>query len=626
MSALLNPTFSSTPFFFDRSGSLGGASFESGSELEGEAWRGGSATGGGGVGIHSMPRVSYYFPKGVGEYHFGERHPMKPHRLTLTNHLVVGYGLHKKMDMYNPRAATKDELEAFHDEDYVEFLQRVTPENVRSFTSVLSSFNVGDDCPIFSDMWDYCRQYAGASLMAARKLVAGTTDIAINWTGGLHHAKKAEASGFCYVNDIVLAILELLRVHARVLYIDIDIHHGDGVQEAFYNSNRVLTVSFHKYSSDFFPGTGHIDEVGHSLGKYFSLNVPLQDGIDNESYVTLFKSIMEPTISTFQPSSIVLQCGADSLGCDRLGCFNLSIAAHGECVRFIKSFGLPLLVVGGGGYTIKNVSRCWTYETAVLLDLHQSLPSSLPNTAYDDFFAPDWKLHPDLAAGRNRVENLNTRKGLERIRVGVLERLRYMHGAPSVGMVEIPPGLAPWMLEEEDAEEGEAGAEGREDSHKAGGEWFDGDRDREGEVAGVWGRAPPPPMTGGREKRAAAISASSALLNGAATDWGERDPPTTATPRPRITASSNSSRPTPSSTAGLSPGAVASAALAASAGAKKRRKPITSTPTAAGATRKGRIVLDGSAMPPPAPPVPPRGLKMDEGGAEDERGGSAMEH
>jgi histone deacetylase HOS2 len=328
---------------------------------------------------------------------------------------------------------------------------------------------------------------------------------------------------------------------------------------------------------------------------------------------------MEPTIATFQPSSIVLQCGADSLGCDRLGCFNLSIAAHGECVRFIKSFGLPLLVVGGGGYTIKNVSRCWTYETAVLLDLHQSLPSSLPHTAYDDFFAPDWKLHPDLAAGRNRVENLNTRKGLERIRVGVLERLRYMHGAPSVGMVEIPPGLAPWMLEEEEAEEGE----GREDVHKANGEWYDGDRDREGEGAGVWGGAPA--MTGGREKRAAAISASSALLNGAATDWGERERPTTITSRPRITASSNS-RPAPSSsTAGLSPGAVASAALAASAGAKKRRKPITSTPTTAGPARKGKIALEGSAMPPPAPPVPPIGLRLDEGGAEDQLGGEAME-
>lgn len=137
---------------------------------------------------------------------------MKPHRLTLTNHLVIGYGLDKKMDMFQPRSATREELEAFHDEDYIDFLSRVTPDNVRNFTNVLSRFNFGDDCPVFSDMWDYCRQYAGASLMAAHKLVSGDTDIAINWTGGLHHAKKAEASGFCYVNDIVLAILELLRL------------------------------------------------------------------------------------------------------------------------------------------------------------------------------------------------------------------------------------------------------------------------------------------------------------------------------------------------------------------------------------------------------------------------------
>ncbi|KAK4048756.1 histone deacetylase [Microbotryomycetes sp. JL201] len=430
---------------------------ESGQELEGQSWRSGHVGGSmSGVGVHSQPRVSYYFPRGVGEYHFGERHPMKPHRLTLTNHLVMGYGLHKKMDIFDPRAATAEELTRFHDDDYVDFLSRVTPDNVSDFTNVLSSFNVGDDCPIFSDMWDYCRQYAGASLMAARKIGSGATDIAINWTGGLHHAKKAEASGFCYINDIVLAILELLRTHARVLYLDIDIHHGDGVQEAFYNSNRVLTVSFHKYSSDFFPGTGHIDEVGHDLGKYFSLNVPLQDGIDNESYLALFKSIMEPTINTFRPSAIVLQCGADSLGCDRLGCFNLSIAAHGECVRFIKSFGLPTLVVGGGGYTIKNVSRCWTYETAVLLDLHQSLPMTLPHTAYDAFFAPDYKLHPDITSGRNRIENQNTRQALERIRVGILERLRYMHGAPSVQMQEVPPGLAQWLKDEDAAKDEQA--------------------------------------------------------------------------------------------------------------------------------------------------------------------------
>lgn len=294
-------------------------------------------------------------------------------------------------------------------------------------------------------MYDFCRSYAGASLAGARKLASGQTDIAVNWSGGLHHAKKCEASGFCYINDIVLGILELLRVHPRVLYIDIDIHHGDGVQEAFYNSNRVMTVSFHKYGNDFFPCTGDITEIGTGLGKHFSLNVPLQDGIDDAGYVSLFKSVMEPCITTFRPSSIVLQCGADSLGLDRLGCFNLSIAAHGECVRFIKSFGLPLLVLGGGGYTIRNVARCWAYETSVLTGCQ--IPDTLPHTPYDAFFAPSYRLHEALQAGR--VENQNSKASLEKIRVQILEQLRYLHGAPSVQMQEIPPDLAGGWIDED---------------------------------------------------------------------------------------------------------------------------------------------------------------------------------
>lgn len=265
------------------------------------------------------------------------------------------------------------------------------------------------------------------------------------------------------------------RVHARVLYIDIDIHHGDGVQEAFYNSNRVLTVSFHKYSENFFPGTGHVDEIGADLGKYFSLNVPLQDGIDNESYIALYKSIMEPTIHTFRPSAIVLQCGADSLGCDRLGAFNLSISAHGECVRFIKAFNIPLLVVGGGGYTVKNVARCWTYETAVLLDKQNEISNNLPRTAYDDFFAPDYKLHPPLTG---RVENMNTRQGLDRIRIACLEKLRFMHGAPSVALQEIPPSLATW-LEEDVKDEEEKDKDKEKDAHKGKGEFYEDAKDQD---------------------------------------------------------------------------------------------------------------------------------------------------
>ncbi len=281
-----------------------------------------------------------------------------------------------------------------------------------------------------------------------------------------------------------------VRYHPRVLYIDIDIHHGDGVQEAFYLSNRVLTVSFHKYSADFFPGTGNLSEIGSDLGKYFSLNVPLQDGIDDESYVSLFKAVMEPTITTFRPSSIVLQCGADSLGCDRLGTFNLSIAAHGECVRFVKSFNLPLLVLGGGGYRGSSVARCWAYETGVLAGM--SLPDELPPNNYYEFFAPDYRLHPSLTG---HIQNLNTRHSLERIRVTIREKLRYMKGAPSVQMQEIPPDLMGFLAseersrEEKEEENGNADAgERRDDGPVKSGEFVDPELGGSGDGTGAKGR------------------------------------------------------------------------------------------------------------------------------------------
>lgn len=435
-------TYSDSPFFFD-----GDLASGAGKAVKQDAQH---------VQPHSNPRVCYYFPKGVGEYHYGERHPMKPARLTLTNQLVLGYGLHNQMRCYTPRAATKEELEWFHDSDYVEFLSSVTPSTAPS--AAFTRFNFADDCPVFDGMYDFCRTYTGASLAGARKLTANETDIAINWSGGLHHAKKTEASGFCYINDIVLAILELLRYHPRVLYIDIDIHHGDGVQEAFYNSNRVMTVSFHKYGNDFFPCTGALSEIGTAIGKHFSLNVPLQDGIDDTAYVSLFKSVIEPCINTFRPESIVLQCGADSLGLDRLGCFNLSIAAHGECVRFVKSFNLPLLVLGGGGYTIRNVARCWTYETAVLTG--SDVPDQLPDSKYMEYFAPTYRLHEPL---QTRVDNLNTRASLEKIRRQCLEQLRYLHGAPSVQMHQLPPDLNGAWVDEELADEDTLGGK---DSNK----------------------------------------------------------------------------------------------------------------------------------------------------------------
>ncbi len=392
------------------------------------------------------PHVSYHYNPNVGEFHYGVKHPMKPFRLMLTDHLVIGYKLYEKMDVYIPKPASRDELLNFHSEDYVDFLQKITPDNLSKYSNLLKDFNIGDDCPVFEGVYDYSKLYTGASLDATSKLISGASDIAINWSGGLHHAKKSEPSGFCYVNDIVLSILDLLRYHPRVLYIDIDLHHGDGVQEAFNTTDRVMTVSFHKYNGLFFPGTGNVDEVGVGKGKHYAINVPLNDGIDDESYIRLFKSIMDPLITSFKPTVIVQQCGADSLGCDRLGCFNLNIKAHGECVKFIKSFGIPLLVLGGGGYTPRNVSRLWCYETSIMTDV--TLDSKLPeNIPFRNFFNPDCSLHPNLG---DKLDNKNSRKYLENVRTKILEQLRFLNGAPSVQMSEIPPDFSKLSKEEED--------------------------------------------------------------------------------------------------------------------------------------------------------------------------------
>ncbi|CAB4391471.1 unnamed protein product [Rhizophagus irregularis] len=430
---------------------------------------------------HSKQKVSYFHHKDVGNFHFGLQHPMKPHRLTLTNNLVLSYGLHKKMTVYCPPKATDDELMEFHETDYIKFLKEVTPENSEEFAEDFPKFNISEDCPIFEGLYDFCQIYAGASIGAAHQLASDGADICINWSGGLHHAKRFEASGFCFVNDIVLAIQHLLRFYPRVLYIDIDIHHGDGVQEAFYATDRVMTVSFHKYDSgSFFPGTGNISEIGYGLGKFFCLNVPLKDGIDDDSYVSLFKDVILDVRDHYQPSVIVLQCGADSLGKDRLGGFNISIKAHGECVKFIKSWQIPLLVLGGGGYRISNVARCWTYETGILLDteLQPELPQK---NHYYNFFGPDFSLHPPLV---RKMDNLNTRSELQKISQQVHELLRFLDGVPSVQMQELPGDLQ-GILDESDEELRDAREDqtvdvrGRKRLMWHDNEYFDGDSDND---------------------------------------------------------------------------------------------------------------------------------------------------
>ncbi|KAL7945230.1 hypothetical protein V8C42DRAFT_324967 [Trichoderma barbatum] len=392
----------------------------------------------------SPKKVAYFYDSDIGNYAYVTGHPMKPHRIRLAHSLIMQYGLYQKMEIYRAKPATRGEMTQFHTDDYIDFLQKVTPDNMDSYMREQGKYNVGDDCPVFDGLFEFCGISAGGSMEGAARLNRQKCDIAINWAGGLHHAKKCEASGFCYVNDIVLGILELLRFMKRVLYIDIDVHHGDGVEEAFYTTDRVMTVSFHKYG-EYFPGTGELRDIGIGQGKNYAVNFPLRDGITDESYKSIFEPVIENVMKYFQPEAVVLQCGGDSLSGDRLGAFNLSMDGHANCVNFVKSFNLPTLVLGGGGYTMRNVARTWAFETGVLVG--QEMDRALPYNEYYEYYAPDFELN----VRSSNMENSNSREYLEKITAAVIDNLRQTGPAPSVQMQDVPRKFG-GMTDEEEAE------------------------------------------------------------------------------------------------------------------------------------------------------------------------------
>ncbi|XP_014557381.1 hypothetical protein COCVIDRAFT_26016 [Bipolaris victoriae FI3] len=411
-------------------------------------------------GTASQPKkVAYFYDSDVGNYAYVAGHPMKPHRIRMAHSLIMNYGLYTKMEIYRAKPASKYEMTQFHTDEYIEFLHKVTPDNMEQFTREQSKYNVGDDCPVFDGLFEFCGISAGGTMEGAARLNRGKCDVAVNWAGGLHHAKKSEASGFCYVNDIVLGIIELLRYKQRVLYIDIDVHHGDGVEEAFYTTDRVMTVSFHKYG-EYFPGTGELRDIGVGSGKNYSVNFPLRDGITDETYRNIFEPVIEAVMTYYGPEAIVLQCGGDSLSGDRLGCFNLSMDGHANCVRYVKSFGVPVIVLGGGGYTMRNVARTWAYETGELVS--QKMSKQLPFNDYYEYFAPDY----ELDVRPSNMENANSHDYLHKIKSAVIENIRRT-GRPSVEafttIPDVPTALGRAMDSDAEDEEDDMDADENRD-------------------------------------------------------------------------------------------------------------------------------------------------------------------
>jgi len=345
--------------------------------------------------------------------------PKVPKRASLTHTLIKAYGLMENARVVQPRRASVRELSAFHSLDYIECLEQVTNgDECEEGEHVASEYGLGFDCPVFDDLFSCMSAVAGGTLTAAEMLNKRECSIAINWQGGWHHAQRDEASGFCYVNDVVLGILKLREKFDKVLYVDIDLHHGNGVEDAFSFTSKVMSLSFHKFSPGFFPGTGSHYDVGFGKGKYYSINVPLKDGITDKPFIEIFSRVMSEVKMRFKPNAVVCQCGVDTLAGDPMASFNLTQHSIGECVKYLMQWNLPLLLLGGGGYNVKNAAKCWTYLTGVALN--QSLSLDIPEHEYFLTYGPDYQLN--IPPGR--PHDMNTTEDLKNLLNTVSGNLR----------------------------------------------------------------------------------------------------------------------------------------------------------------------------------------------------------
>jgi len=301
------------------------------------------------------------------QYDYGPQHPLRVERLKLAYDLIKAYGLLDLPDLLVLKTipAARADLEIYHRPDYLDVLCRCS--DGRHDWTEAAAFGLGPgDNPVFPGMWEWSLLTTGASLQCARLVAEGQVDLGFNMAGGLHHAAAGRASGFCYINDAVIAIKELLRRGLSVVYVDIDAHHGDGVQTAFYDTDQVLTISIHQHGRTLFPGTGFVYETGSGRGQGFAVNAPLYPGADDEIFLKVFFDLVPALVNSYKPDVLVTQLGVDTFYNDPLANLALTNIGFGRAVKAFKEMGLPWVALGGGGYNIVNVARAWTLAWAIM--------------------------------------------------------------------------------------------------------------------------------------------------------------------------------------------------------------------------------------------------------------------
>ncbi|MFF5021072.1 acetoin utilization protein AcuC [Micrococcus luteus] len=317
-------------------------------------------------------------------YRFSAEHPMAPLRLDLTHRLVEAFGLldAPHVRIVEPPVATDEQLALVHDPEYVAAVRRAAATS----SAEDGRFGLGtEDCPVFPDLHESAARIAGGSLVAAEAIWSGEVDRAVNFAGGMHHAARSSASGFCIYNDCAVAIQRLLDLGAeRVAYLDVDAHHGDGTQSIFYDDPRVLTISLHETGISLFPGTGFANEIGGSAAQGTAVNVALPPRTGDAGFLRAAHAVVPPLLQAFAPDVLVSQHGCDGHRTDPLADLRLTVDGQRQLAFDVGDWADRFahgrwLATGGGGYNpLRVVPRAWAHLTAAVLQTPIPVKSEIP--------------------------------------------------------------------------------------------------------------------------------------------------------------------------------------------------------------------------------------------------------
>ncbi|CAM5230263.1 acetoin utilization protein AcuC [Streptomyces pharetrae] len=343
-------------------------------------------------------RAQLMWDEAVTGYDFGPGHPMDPVRLILTRRLVSALGLDREVEVVGAKPAGESTLRLVHREDYIEAVKAASADP----RAADGTYGIGTlDDPAFTGMHEVSSLIAGLSVGAAEAVWRGETQHAVNFAGGLHHAMPGGAAGFCIYNDASLAIARLLELGAeRVAYVDVDVHHGDGVQAAFWEDPRVLTISLHEHPRTLFPQTGWPEETGGGAGEGSAVNVALPAGTGDAGWLRAFHAVVPELIADFRPQVLVTQHGADTHFEDPLAHLAVSLDAQRAVQMACHSLAHEYadgrwVALGGGGYAVTDVvPRSWAHLVGIAAGRQIAPETVIPESWRQEVFARTRELGP----------------------------------------------------------------------------------------------------------------------------------------------------------------------------------------------------------------------------------------